>query len=106
MFNWHPALRMYYKEFKPEKYLFEGLKSQKYSETSITKVIHNAAQKAGIKRRVTPHMLRHSFATHHLEQGTDLRYIQECLGHNSSKTTEIYTHVSNVDLSPFKKPDR
>lgn len=97
-------LRMYYREYKPEKYLFEGLRSQKYSEASITKVVRHAAEKSGIKRRVTPHMLRHSFATHHLEQGTDLRYIQEWLGHNSSKTTEIYTHVSNTDLSRFKNP--
>ena len=63
-----------------------------------------AALKAGIKKRVTPHMLIHSFASHLLEQGTDLRYIQELLGHNSSKTTEIYTHVSKRAIDKIKNP--
>ncbi|MDO9581435.1 MAG: site-specific integrase [FCB group bacterium] len=97
-------LRKYYKEFKPEMYLFEGMNGGKYSPTSIAKVLKNAANKAGIQKNVTPHMLRHSFATHLLEQGTDLRYIQELLGHSSSKTTEIYTHVSNKAISKIKNP--
>ncbi len=97
-------LRKYYKEYKPNKYLFEGAKGGKYSPTSIAKILKNAARKAGIHKSATPHMLRHSFATHLLEQGTDLRYIQELLGHNSSKTTEIYTHVSKKAIGNIKNP--
>ncbi|MEA3295667.1 MAG: site-specific tyrosine recombinase/integron integrase [Patescibacteria group bacterium] len=97
-------LRKYYKEFKPEMYLFEGMKGGKYSPTSVAKVLKNAAKKAGIHKNVTPHMLRHSFATHLLEQGTDLRYIQELLGHSSSKTTEIYTHVSKKAIDKINNP--
>ncbi len=66
--------------------------------------IENILKETGIKKKVTPHMLRHSFATHLLEQGTDLRYIQELLGHNSSKTTEIYTHVSKRAIDKIKNP--
>jgi len=97
-------LRKYYKEYKPKKYLFEGSKGGKYSSTSIAKLLKNAANKAGIQKNVTPHMLRHSFATHLLEQGTDLRFIQELLGHSSSKTTEIYTHVSKKAIDKIKNP--
>ena len=63
-----------------------------------------SAKRGGITKNVTPHMLRHSFATHLLEQGTDLRYIQELLGHNSSKTTEIYTHVSKKAIDRIRNP--
>jgi len=98
-------LRGYYKEYKPTIYLFEGQNKQhRYSGESITQVIKQAAQKAGIKKRVYPHILRHSFATHHLEQGTDLRYIQELLGHASIKTTEIYTHVAQTSINKLKNP--
>jgi len=98
-------LRCYYKEYKPEIYLFEGQnKKLQYSGESITHVIKHAAQKAGIKKRVYPHILRHSFATHHLEQGTDLRYIQELLGHASIKTTEIYTHVAQASINKLRNP--
>jgi site-specific recombinase XerD len=97
-------LRDYFREYKPKKWLIEGQNGEKYSGTSILKVVKRAALNAGIARRVTPHMLRHSFATHHLESGTDLRYIQEFLGHSSSKTTEIYTHVAKTDFSKFKNP--
>ena len=97
-------LRRYYKAYKPKKYLFEGAKGDKYSSTSVAKILKNAAQKAGIQKNITPHILRHSFATHLLEQGTDLRYIQELLGHNSSKTTEIYTHVSKKVIGNINNP--
>jgi len=102
--NMLQLLRSYYKKFKPEKYLFEGAKGGKYSPTSIANILKNSARRAGINKNVTPHMLRHSFATHLLEQGTDLRYIQELLGHNSSKTTEIYTHVSKKAIDKIKNP--
>lgn len=99
-----PLLRNYYRKEKPKIWLFEGEQGKKYSEMSVYNVIKNAAKNAGIKKRVYPHILRHSYATHHLEQGTDLRYIQEWLGHDSSKTTEIYTHVSNNSFIKFKNP--
>jgi site-specific recombinase XerD len=99
-----PILREYYKRDKPEIWLFEGSYEKQYSAISIYKVVKRAAVKAGIRKRVYPHILRHSFATHHLEQGTDLRYIQEWLGHDSSKTTEIYTHVSQTNFLNIKNP--
>ena len=97
-------LREYYKTETPKNWLFEGINGSQYSETSILNLVKNAARKAGIKRNVHPHILRHCYATHHLEQGTDLRYIQAWLGHESSKTTEIYTHVSQNNFNKFKNP--
>ena len=97
-------LRKYYKKYKPVNCLFEGMNGGKYSPTSVAKILKKATLKAGLQKNVTPHMLRHSFATHLLEQGTDLRYIQELLGHNSSKTTEIYTHVSKKAIAKIKNP--
>lgn len=97
-------LRTYHKEYKPKEYLFEGMKGEKYSATSISNVIKGAARRGKIYKRVTPHMLRHSFATHLLESGTDLWYIQSLLGHGSSKTTEIYTHVATTAIKNIKSP--
>ncbi len=98
-------LRDYYRAYKPKIYLFEGQETgTPYSEKSLQSVLKQALQKAGIKKPVTLHWLRHSYATHLLESGTDLRYIQELLGHNSSKTTEIYTHVSTKSIQQIKSP--
>lgn len=98
-----PMLRLYYKEYKPTTWLFEGQKGTIYSGESVLKVIKQAAVRAGIKKRVYPHILRHSFATHNLEQGIDIRYIQVWLGHDSIKTTEKYTHVAQ-GKTHFKNP--
>lgn len=97
-------LRNYYSMWKPKKYLFEGINGMPYSCTSVRKIIHRAARDCGIKTRVTPHMLRHSFATHLLENGTSLRHIQVLLGHKSSKTTEIYTYVATSHFGEIKNP--
>ena len=98
-------LREYYKLYKPTNYLFEGQKpGTSYDARSLQSVLKQALQKAGISKPVTLHWLRHSYATHLLESGTDLRYIQELLGHNSSKTTEIYTHVSTKSIQQIKSP--
>ncbi len=97
-------LRAYAKEFKPRKYLIEGQGGGRYSDKSVQTIVKAAALRAGILKPVTPHVLRHSFATHLLENGTDIRYIQQLLGHNSIKTTEIYTHITDVSRSQIRSP--
>ena len=97
-------LRLYFKVWNPEIYLFEGIKGKQYTGSSVSKIIRNACNKANIKRRITPHILRHSFATHLLENGTDLRQIQVLLGHSSTKTTEIYTQVAITNIKTIKSP--
>jgi integrase/recombinase XerD len=98
-------LREYYSAYRPEKYLFEGqFMGQAYDQRSLQQVLKQALTKAGIQKPVTLHWLRHSYATHLLEAGTNLRYIQEILGHSSPKTTQIYTHVSTEGLQHVQSP--
>ena len=98
-------LREYFKQYKPKKWLFEGqMAGTLYSETSLNKVLQNAKRKAGITMPCTLHTLRHCYATHLLEAGTDIRYIQVLLGHKHSKTTEIYTHVTTKSIQKIKSP--
>lgn len=98
-------LREYYALFKPTVWLFEGQEiGNQYSEKSLQNVLKQSLEKTNISKPVTLHWLRHSYATHLLESGTDLRYIQEILGHKSSKTTELYTHVSTKSLQKIKSP--
>ena len=97
-------LREYYAEYNPKLWLFEGPNGKQYSATSVQNILKRAAIKAGIKKRVHIHMLRHSFATHLLEQGVNLRIIQDLLGHENIQTTEIYTHVSTASLQEITNP--
>ena len=97
-------LRKYFKIFKPKEWLFEGKMGGQYSKSSVQELFYNALRKSNIDKKLSVHSLRHSFATHLLEQGEDLRFIQKILGHKSSKTTEIYTHVSNEKLKEIKSP--
>lgn len=98
-------LRHYWQIYKPGRWLFPGQKTGSHiSPRSVQKVVEAARKRAGIRKKCSAHTLRHSFATHLLESGTDLRYIQELLGHKSSKTTEIYTHVTKRDLAKITSP--
>ncbi len=95
----------YIKRYRPGVYLFEGQRhGDPYSAASVEKVFRAACDKAGITKNITLHGLRHSYATHLLEAGTDLRYIQELLGHKSSRTTEIYTHVTEKSIQKIRSP--
>ena len=97
-------LREYYKVYKPKEFIIEGKKGGKYSPKSVQSVLKRSLQKAGIKKKATVHTLRHSFATHLLDDGTDIRYIQELLGHKRLETTQIYTHVSSYSINKIKSP--
>jgi len=94
----------YVSGYKPREYLFEGQTGGRYSSESVYRVFKNALLKAGIHRDVGVHSLRHSYATHLHESGLDIRYIQELLGHKSTRTTEIYTHVSRRNLIAVRSP--
>jgi len=97
-------LRNYYKRYQPNDYIIEGRNGGKYSPTSVQSVFKTALKKSGIRKKVTVHSLRHSFATHLLDEGTDIRYIQELLGHKRLETTQIYTHVSSHSINKIKSP--
>jgi site-specific recombinase XerD len=97
-------MRSYYKEYRPEIYLFEGQNGGQYSIRSAQQVFKSGLKKAGIKKPIGIHGLRHSYATHLLETGTDIRFIKDLLGHHSVKTTEIYTHITDVSKSKIKSP--
>jgi len=97
-------LREYYKEYKPKEYLFEGQKGGKYSARSVQAIFKEALRKSNVKKKASVHTLRHSFATHLLESGVDIRIIQQLLGHSSLKTTQIYTQVSSSKISEIKSP--
>lgn len=97
-------LRKYYQAYKPGEYLFEGQYGGRYSASSVHSIINQSAARAGIKRSISAHMLRHSYATHLLELRVDLRYVQHILGHKSSKTTEIYTHVNPSYYKQLSNP--
>lgn len=99
-----PYLDKYLEKYRPRELLFEGIYGGEYSESSIQNIIRAGIKKAGIKKKASLHTLRHSFATHSLEDGADLRYIQEMLGHSSSKTTEIYTHITKKGFDQLKSP--
>lgn len=94
----------YKAEYKPDKWLFEREAGVQFSESIVSKKLKEIALEAGITKRVYAHLFRHSFATHLIEQGTDLKIIKELLGHNNIKTTEIYVHIADTYKSQVKSP--
>ena len=96
----HPKLKEALEEYGIKNYGFvsKSDRGKKYSPKIIQEIVKKASKKAGVNKRVTPHTLRHSFATHLLEGGADIRYIHQLLGHRSLRTTQIYTHVANRDI--------
>lgn len=97
-------LRQYYKFYNPKKYLFEGSENEKYSQRSVQQIMKSSLKKSGVESPASVHTLRHSYATHLLENGVDIRIIKELLGHNNIKTTEIYTHITDVLKCQIKSP--
>ena len=100
----YPLLKSYYTSYKPTVYFIENPNGGLYSAGSVRSFLKKSCRAAGINKKVTPHTLRHSYATHLLEQGTDIRYIQELLGHSKPETTMIYTHVTQKSLRDIKSP--
>lgn len=97
-------LRVYYKKYQPKHWLFEGLDDKRYSSTSVQRILKKACFKAGITKHVYLHCLRHSFATHLLEQGVNIQIIQRLLGHSSPRTTCMYLHVQQYSLDNIQSP--
>ena len=99
-----PIFNQYIAEYQPKYWLIEGQHGDQYAKRSVQSIFRRAAQKAGVGEFATLHTLRHSFATHLMEQGVDTRYVQELLGHASINTTMIYTHVTQKRLSDIISP--
>ena len=97
-------LRSYYKEYRPKDFLFEGQYGGAYTVRSVQSVFKQAMRKSKINKSIGVHGLRHSYATHLMESGADIRFLQELLGHNSIKTTQIYTHITDVSKAKVKSP--
>lgn len=97
-------MELYYKEEKPKQYLFEGQSGGKYSGESVYQVVKHAGEKAGLMRPISPHMLRHSYGTQQTEQGINTLTLQKIMGHRSSKTTEIYSHISQKQIGKTSSP--
>jgi len=97
-------LRQYYKAYKPKKYIFEGQGGGKYTARSAEQVFKKALRNAKINKEASLHTLRHSYATHLIEQGIDIRIVQELLGHKNIKTTQIYTHITDIRKLKIKSP--
>lgn len=101
----YEMVKRYCQQEQPDHWLFPGQTPDSHlTERTVQKVFEQAVIASGIKKQVSVHTLRHSFATHLLENGIDIRYIQELLGHQSTRTTEIYTHVSSKDIRRIKSP--
>ena len=99
-----PLLHNYISTYTPKEFFAEGRDGEKYHAESVRAFLKESCRRAGIRKRVTPHCLRHSYATHMLENGIDIRYIQELLGHSKPETTMIYTHVSRKDILQISSP--
>ena len=97
-------MQQYLHKYTPRKFLFEGPDYSQYSSSSVRQLLKSSCKKAGITKRVTPHTLRHSYATHLLELGVDLRYVQTFLGHKKPETTMIYTHISSEKVDNLVNP--
>ena len=99
-----PVLESYWKEYKTKTYILSGQFSDKYSKTSVLQVVKQLAEKAEIKKKVWTHLIRHCFGTHLVEAGVDIELIRDLMGHSSTKTTNIYLHISDSLISRIKSP--